>query len=671
MKKRGQITVFIVIGLLILLTYVALTFYGTESELQKEVVTPELIPVQQFVESCTRILGEEAVTLAGINGGYLTFPSWVDAAPYRVLQNSPNEQIRNPYWWFDGITAIPPLERIEQDIEEYIEEGLPNCLDNFTVFNNKFQIFDEGELGVQVTLGKEGRKKEDIQIITTYPIEVQDKFNKTLAELQNYLVILPIRFHEVYELAAEIMDRAKKDFFVEERIIDLINLDPDLPTTGFDVDCRKKIWQLPKVEDKLKKLMMVNLNHIKLENTKYDENAPLPYIPAPLPDWRGKYTDEEIDSFAFTPEQRESLKFLEEEIQNTYKDSYYGYHYVWDVTDKKYPSTSVNFQYDPAWPMILEVSPNRGPILEANAQKGQQILSAFCLKVWHFTYSMVFPIKVTISDKRTDTNDPFTFSFVYMGKINKNVPDTTSRDFTTLFQRDTVTSEDYCQDIVGANTMTLQASDTETQSELNNVNFTFTCGRYTCDIGRTRLDLDVANTPLLKVPLPQCTNAVLRANKEGYQQGEIFMQTEIIKTYDVPLQPIKELEIDVKKYKLNNGQLQGPIALTDEEQATVTIAYPEKQFESFAIHKKDDSSELTLLAKSRFNYRVEIYLADEDNIKGGYLGNWTPDPTLLKLADKVTFNVIEQEFENDDDAYLFYADLPEHSKKLPDFTLTR
>ena len=219
--------------------------------------------------------------------------------------------------------------------------------------------------------------------------------------------------------------------------------------------------------------------------------------------------------------------------------------------------------------------------------------------------------------------------------------------------------------------MRIVAVDQQTNSEQNNVNLSFTCGRYTCDIGRTRLDLDKGNIPLLEVDLPQCTNAVLRANKKDYEEGQIFMQTEIEQTYRIPIQPVKELQIEVKKFKLNNNQLQGPLPLANDEQATITIRYPSKKFESFAIHRKEDKTPLKFLAKAQFDYDVEVYLADEENIKGGFLGNWSVNPAELRLGNKAIINVIEQEFTDDDEAYLFYADLPELSKKLPDFEITR
>ena len=98
LKKRGQITVFIIIGLLVLLTYFVLTYYKKSTIEETELIMPELIPVQQFVETCTQNIAEEAIDLIGINGGYIYFPAWIENDHGSYLSTSPIKELKNPYW---------------------------------------------------------------------------------------------------------------------------------------------------------------------------------------------------------------------------------------------------------------------------------------------------------------------------------------------------------------------------------------------------------------------------------------------------------------------------------------------------------------------------------------------------------------------------------------------
>ncbi|MBI2576868.1 hypothetical protein HYV84_06635 [Candidatus Woesearchaeota archaeon] len=673
-KKRGQLTAFVIIGLFILLMVLVLSLIRRESIEEAELINPELIPVQQYVETCSKELAKEALQIVGFNGGYIYFPVWVDAAPQRVLQASPNKDLRNPYWWFDGVAAIPAISQIEQDISRYVREGMPGCINNFSAFKNKYLVDEMGEMQIATILGQEKGIKEDVAIRTIFPIRIKDKLNKTLAELQSYVITIPVRFNAVYNLAKEVMEREKKDFFIEERTIDLINLDQRIPTTGFEVNCNRLRWDKRDVEKRIKSLLSINLNHIKVKNTKFDPGALLPYVPDPVPDFRGKFTEAEVKAMAATPQDFKELQYLLRPINDTFKDSYFGAHYVWDLTDNSYKNMKVSFFYDPGWDFIMDVSPSRGQFLEANAMRGQQFFSYFCMNLWHFTYSMVFPVKVTIADERTEKNDPYTFSFAFMAKITKNYPDKTSVELPILTRRETLTSEEYCADILGIDhTIRLIAQNAVTREPVNRVNLSFTCGRYTCDIGQTKPNYEGSNQgmPMLDVKLPQCVNGIIRGEKNGYEEGQTFIQTETEATYEIPLQPIKHLNISIVKHRLSPTKevLPGK-PMEEKEEALITVRYPPKQFESFAIYTKQDKPVLKLLAGETIPYQAEAYLKLNETIRGGFLGNFTAEQGAVTAGDRITFHVIEKDFKDDDEAYLFFEELKAIAKKLPQPKIT-
>ncbi len=73
--RKGQITLFVIIGILIIVV-VALIFFlrkpstGEEAEAQVK-VDLELIPIQSFVTNCLYYVGKEGVIRLGAHGGFI------------------------------------------------------------------------------------------------------------------------------------------------------------------------------------------------------------------------------------------------------------------------------------------------------------------------------------------------------------------------------------------------------------------------------------------------------------------------------------------------------------------------------------------------------------------------------------------------------------------------
>jgi len=549
-KKRGQVTVFIVIGIIVLLTYFTLSYYKRESIQETELIQPELIPVQQYVQSCTKTIAREAIDIIGLNGGYISFPHWIQNNPNSYLKLSPIQEFKNPYWWYDGEEAIPPLDFIAKQIEDYTKAEIANCIDNFSAFHEQYEIIELETFNVIAEIGE-----EDVTVKTIYPIEIKDKFNTTLAQLQKFPVTIPIRLKKTYELAKTIMERENKDYFIEKKTIDLMSMDDDeIPTSGFELKCGKKQWEMDKVERKLKQLLEANLPYIKIKGTEFKTDS------------------------IITPYQLQDTNPFSE--SDTYNNSYYNYHYIWDISDTLYKNMHVSFNYDSKWDIKLYARPNKGKYLQSNSQNGGDVLSLLCFNLWHFTYDAIFPVKVTVVDDKTNKNERYSFTFAFKAQINHNIPDRTNFAIQTFETRDSYIEEEYCADLT--NEVTLYAMDKATTNHIRDVNLTLTCGRYTCPIGTTKSywEEDPSGIPKLKEKVPYCSNAILRGTKEGYEDSQTFIQTgrrlgtipedNIGNTFTLEMRPVKEFNYTVVKHKILGQGISGAKALEQNEKAMIT-----------------------------------------------------------------------------------------------------
>ena len=121
-SKKGQVTIFIILGILLLLTLILIIF------LRKELITfrpEEIIPtekgkVENFITSCIEQIGDEALQRVGLQGGYIDVPSEIVNDHTARLQISPMHV--TPYWAYGKNVRIPSLQEIKEEIDDYLEE---------------------------------------------------------------------------------------------------------------------------------------------------------------------------------------------------------------------------------------------------------------------------------------------------------------------------------------------------------------------------------------------------------------------------------------------------------------------------------------------------------------------------------------------------------------------
>ena len=620
LNKKSQVTIFIIIGMIILVTVGLFIYFKIATTKRLGMIYPEAIPVNNFVESCINNVAKEGITTLGLQGGYLFFPDKIAADPYSYLAISPFG-MKIPYWWYEGIDNTPTPEFMEQQISSYVTMQLKDCLNNFNDFRDELDITEQGNIVTKTEI-----TDDDIFVKVSYPLVVSSKLNETKTTLKEFSKRIPTRLKKIYELAKKIMERENKDAFLEARTIDLIVLDKSIPTTDVEISCQKKEWYLPEIRQKLKRLLRVNLPYIRVTGTKYDEEM---YVPNP---------------------------FGEE----TYKNSYFNYHYLWEISEQKYPETHVSFAYDEAWPMEMQARPSKNDKLTSNSQKGADALSFFCLHTWHFVYDVGYPAKVTITDEETSRHDAFTFNFAFKVSLKNNQPERTNLASSIKEEEETTTSEEFCSDV--DKQITVYTDDKITGEPVGDVNLTFVCGVFSCDVGVSEWLSQGAAAALIK-RLPYCVNAVVRGNSEGYDESSIFIETGNEKAFTLPMTPVKLISnYSVVKHSSSTLVQEN---LEKDEQATIIIK--KDNLETYGGYPESEKLPLKLFAKDNFDYDLEIYLMKNEDVIGGYKGKWSEAWNELTDADEIIFHVITQEPlpKDDDEKFAFIGQLEDYSKDIP------
>ena len=619
--RRGQVTIFMILALIILAVGSIFFFASRPEGLGGEYVHPELVPVKNYVESCMKAIADDGLERIGLSGGYINIPGKIDSNPNAYLSALPQSGFKVPYWWYKGIESIPPEGFINNQLKEHVESQLSACINSFEPFNSTFTInyLSKPVIGVQFN-------DEDTAITLDYGLEVLGKGNDFAASMDSFRYKSNVRFRKIYELAKNIMERENKDYFLERKTIDLYSLDTEIPTTDFEVSCTAKIWELSKIKGKMKELLRFNIPYIRIQGTDYNPNL---YVSNP----NGK---------------------------DIFSDSYYQHHYVWEVDTEpeKYTGMKVSFLYD-NWPLEMYSRPSQNGLLKSNSEKGSQMLRFFCLHMWHFTYDIEYPVMASIFDSKSGQ---FQFNFAFKVDIDHNQPNRVNRG-TELFEASgEVSSEEYCSDV--QNEITVFTVNNATGEDIKGMNLTFACGRFYCGMGQSDwLGLGAATGSAKR--LPYCVLGVVKGTKEGFEDAQMFVQTDVDKrSYVLLANPVKE----IKNFKVVKHPSSAPsesAELAETEKASVAITSNLTGFESFVLYPQEQDFPLKLPAGKDGTYQVNILIVDEENVIGGYIGEWKISKDELAGADELIFHAIFQSAATENERVEFISKLEEHSKSVP------
>src|SRR3989344_5930641 len=293
--KRAQLSIFMILGVLLLLA--GIVWFAIINATERSSPVPrEAAPLNAFITACVKDAGDAAMRQIGYTGGYADIPQSIAADSTSYLRAGPIDSLRQPYWWHDGVSSVPPLDFIREEAERMAAREFASCIDNLSAFRQTYNI-----AALREPIARVSFNEKDVSVSMSYPIHAATKDNATTFSQDSFEASLPIRFTRIYGLATTLMEREDKDAFIEHRTIDLMAMDENtIPLSGMEFDCSPRVWQQDAVRQRIQELMSVNLPFIKVQGTPYSTTQ---YVPQP------------------------------EGEKETFGNSYYAQHYLWDLDD--------------------------------------------------------------------------------------------------------------------------------------------------------------------------------------------------------------------------------------------------------------------------------------------------------------------------------------------------
>ncbi|MCX6747077.1 MAG: hypothetical protein NTU63_02990 [Candidatus Pacearchaeota archaeon] len=334
-NKRGQVTIFIIVAILIVAGVIG--FFILRQQLSVQFIPANLNPVYKTFLSCL-----EDKTLVGIDvlesqAGYIELPAFKPGNSYMPFSSQLNF-LGNPipYWYYVSENnlqreQVPSKEKMEEQLKKFVEDNAKKC-DFENDYANGFEIV-QGEPKATVTI-----RNNNVNVKLSMNFDIAKGEDKVL--VKNHDVSVQSKLGTLYNSARKVYDKEQKELFLENYGVDTLRL--YAPVDGVEISCSPKIWNADEVFNNLKDAI-------------------------------------EMNTFALT-------------TQASSKENKY---FVVDVP----VSEQVRFINSRNWSNSFEVSPSEGSILISNPvgnQPGLGILG-FCYVTYHFVYSVKYPVLIQVS----------------------------------------------------------------------------------------------------------------------------------------------------------------------------------------------------------------------------------------------------------------------------------
>jgi len=187
--KKGQVTLFVIIAIIIAAGIAAIFVYRSTS-INK--YPADINSLNQHIRDCLDLTAKDTLKLVGFGGGYI-FP------PENSLVT---EEITVDYWYDSGKNIAPMLQDIEQEINSDVVFNLEYCLDF-----SKFPTLIVNVTNLNV-ISRISQEETEIQLNMPMTVNKGDINYKLEAP---YKVKYPIRLGMMQNLSETLIDVIKED----------------------------------------------------------------------------------------------------------------------------------------------------------------------------------------------------------------------------------------------------------------------------------------------------------------------------------------------------------------------------------------------------------------------------------------------------------------------------
>ena len=537
--RRGQVSIFIIFGVLILLLVGVFLYFQSSAEGKdssdnlRENLQAQFKGQRQakgIVQQCIQDVVNEGVTILRLQGGFIDFPAsaktmylqsnyeiYTEEGIKKVRENE--SYLRVPYYITAerGLSA-PTLSYMEGQLATYVQDALPVCVGDLSA------IQDEVKLDVQT-----GSVEADVSLEQSVLVKgrylIKGRNNDIEWQIEDFSYGVPVRLDSLVGYAGSLATLELSENYLENHIKNIISLysyggeekkEDDLPPFSHvapNFDNQHVMWSENEAEQKLKTLLQENIPQLKIHGTRYNRSAADP---------------------AFV------RQYFEEDNM-----------------------TRIDFVYDKRWPADISIKPSSGGMLKPDALSfaGMPMIPLLSMFRYTFKYDIKIPVLVRIVDGESGHINPGTklmdsqgtsFYFVMETYLcgNQNRRCNAPVNYSSFYNYSLEESEMYCDHMI-SDEVVINVTDSATGEPIPDAAVFYQCGTTSeCMIGFTNA------TGKLESAFPNCMNGVLKVRQNTYGGIQnivtINQDTHPGKVIDMRLPPLMDVTIQPKGFHIRN-----------------------------------------------------------------------------------------------------------------------
>lgn len=180
MHKRGQVAIFLVVGLFFLLLSAFFLFLSRMNATSINNLSEDsFVSLGGFIDSCLQNVVEKGLKYIGRHGGYFDLPA------------SSEPVLGIPYYYVNEEIIAPTLEEIQRQYAQYINVMLPLCLQNFKPLTDLGYSIETQNISTIVVFGQ-----EKALIDVYYPVTMAK--SDRVKTLEHFSKEYPLTFIKLY-----------------------------------------------------------------------------------------------------------------------------------------------------------------------------------------------------------------------------------------------------------------------------------------------------------------------------------------------------------------------------------------------------------------------------------------------------------------------------------------
>ena len=212
MQKRGQVTIFIILGALLLMG-VGISIYYNSIYLDNAKVPVKKMDQHKFsvkvqTNYCLQTALEQALYFVGPQGGFF-YPT----SKWEAVQG-----VKVPYYYYKGEANLPTKDELEEELGRAVKDKIVSCLDNMV------SVFSIQGVNLTYSLQKVNPRisKSKVILETVIPIRISQadeslvdlgklSDSTTLTELSNFDLNLNFQYGAMYDWSKQIVQIQAKN----------------------------------------------------------------------------------------------------------------------------------------------------------------------------------------------------------------------------------------------------------------------------------------------------------------------------------------------------------------------------------------------------------------------------------------------------------------------------